>query len=127
MYGTGVDGAGGAGGACDGICTISHGFAISEIDELASTASELETAGDKGNGEASCEAALIRAASITDTGAGAAAGGGGAGADGIGGGGGGELGTGEEEPRRGGGGFVSGKIPTPARATSGVSDKIAGT
>lgn len=118
MYGTGVDCPGGAGGACDGIGTISDGLETSEIDELASTA------GDKGNDEASCEAALISAASITDTGAGAAAGG--AGAGGIGGGGD-ELGTGEEEPRRGGGGFVSGSIPTAGRAAAGVSDKISGT
>ena len=126
MYGTGVDGTGGAGGACDGIGPVSDGLETSKPEEPASTASELETTCDKGNGEASCEAELIRAASITDTGAGAAAGGGGAGADGIDGGGG-ELGTGGEEPRRGGGGFVSGKIPTPGRATSGVSDEIAGT
>jgi len=104
------------GGACAG----NDSFETDKSDAFDGAAVNVPV--DKGSLAVSCGPALTEAATtagaVTGVGAGA-----GAGADGTGGGRG-ELGTVEEEPRRGGGGFVNDTIPTAGRATAGVSDAI---
>ncbi len=129
-----MDGAGGTGdagtggGACAGHDAVSEGFEAGKSDKSSSAAfagAAFNVPVDKSSRAVVCGPALAG----TATGAGADRGavtGVGAGADGSGGGGDELGGTGEEEPRRGGGGFVNGTIPTAGRAAVRVSGKISG-
>lgn len=106
MYGTGVVGTGVEG---TGVACAADNFINPEVGAVTSAASASDMVGTERDSAVACESELIEAAveevDVVIAGVG--------GVDGRGGGGGGPLtGTGEAEPRRGGGGFMSSSVPT---------------